>query len=456
MTVIICLAIGWLCFIIYNRKKGYSFRDLLTFSWKGILGAKVVLLTLALVGVLTGLWRSAGTIAYIVTVSISLVQPNILLLCIFLLNALVSFLIGTSFGTAATMGVICMILANAAGFSPVLSGGAVLSGIFFGDRCSPVSSSAVLVASVTKTDLYDNLKNMFLSARVPFTLTCIIYLVMGFLTGKSGSDAVAALPDFSVEFHLVPATLLPAIIVLVLALFRVNVRTAILISCVAAAFVCLFVQGQSLAFLGKTILFGFTPGHEELVKLIGGGGLLSMKRVLCIVGISSTYSGMIKNTDMADQLSHLANQMHERFSRIGCMTIVSIISSMIGCNQTLAIMLTEQFCESLYVGGDSASEVQHSNQNQGSTLNNTHNSNNNPRYDICEDNSRSISDVEDNARAVFANDIEDTVVVISPMIPWCIAGAVPIAAIGAPATCLFAACYLYLIPVCRYFDQRKY
>lgn len=89
------------------------------------------------------------------------------------------FLIGTSFGTSATMGVICMILANASGTSHILSGGAIMSGIFFGDRCSPLSSSAMLVASVTDTDLYDNIKNMFHSAAVPFAVTCLLYLVLG-------------------------------------------------------------------------------------------------------------------------------------------------------------------------------------------------------------------------------------------------------------------------------------
>ena len=47
----------------------------------------------------------------------------------------------------------------------------------------------------------------------------------------------------------------------------------------------------------------------------------------------------------------------------------------------------------------------------------------------------------------FALDLENTIVVIAPMIPWSIAGAVPLAAIGAPALSIGAAFYLYLLPV---------
>lgn len=65
-----------------------------------------------------------------------------------------------------------------------------------------------------------------------------------------------------------------------------------------------------------------------------------MKKVLCIVGISSTYSGLIKNTDLSDLLSSFAGRMNARINRIGCTVIVSFLASMIGCNQTLAIMLT--------------------------------------------------------------------------------------------------------------------
>lgn len=416
MTIVICLAIGWVFFILYNLKKGYHFKELLRFSGSGIYNARIVLLTLALVGILTGLWRSAGTISYIVTYSIRLVQPSILLLCIFLLNALVSFLIGTSFGTSATMGVICMILANASGISPVLSGGAVMSGIFFGDRCSPLSSSAVLVASVTETNLYDNLRNMFLSARIPFTLSCIIYLVLGFVTGKSSGE-VSGLPDFSVEFELVFWTLLPALMVLVLSLFKVQVRTSIIISCIFAAMICLFVQHQSLGFLIHTTFFGFEPEHQELAKLISGGGLFSMKKVLCIVGISSTYSGLIKNTDMSELISSLAERLNAHFSQIGCTIILSFLTAMVGCNQTLAIMLTNQFCEHLYLNDQ-------------------------------------MSDEENaKARSLLALDLEDTVVMISALVPWCIAGAVPIATIGAPGICLIAGVYLYLIPIYRYIHR---
>ncbi len=93
-------------------------------------------------------------ISFLVYQAGQFIRPNAFLLLTFLLNCMLSVLIGTSFGTAATMGVICMSIGNVMGCSPVLLSGAVLSGIYFGDRCSPLSTSALVVATITKTNLF--------------------------------------------------------------------------------------------------------------------------------------------------------------------------------------------------------------------------------------------------------------------------------------------------------------
>ena len=40
-------------------------------------------------------------------------------------------------------------------------------------------------------------------------------------------------------------------------------------------------------------------------------------------------------------------------------------------------------------------------------------------------------------------------VVVAPLVPWSIAGGVPLASIAAPTASIFFACYLYLLPLWR-------
>ena len=178
MIITILLA-GLLLILAVGIRCGFALDDLIRMAVNGIKKAVNILIVLAIVGIMTAMWRADGTIAYIVSSAAGLFKPSILIVTIFLMNCLVSFMTGTSFGTAATMGVISMTIAGTAGVNPVISGGAVISGCFFGDRCSPLSSSAILVASVTETNLFDNIRNMLRTAAVPFVLTCLIYGAIG-------------------------------------------------------------------------------------------------------------------------------------------------------------------------------------------------------------------------------------------------------------------------------------
>lgn len=71
-----------------------------------------------LIGALTASWRASGTIAYLVSYASEIISPSWSLLGTFILNAALSSLIGTSFGTAATMGVVTMSLCVGMGVSP--------------------------------------------------------------------------------------------------------------------------------------------------------------------------------------------------------------------------------------------------------------------------------------------------------------------------------------------------
>lgn len=115
LPILYALIVGYLIFSVYARLRQYSVPAILKMSAAGIRTAKNVLMTFVLIGMLTALWRAAGTIPTIVCHAADYIRPSVFLLMSFLLNCLVSFLTGTAFGTAATMGVICMTMARTMG-----------------------------------------------------------------------------------------------------------------------------------------------------------------------------------------------------------------------------------------------------------------------------------------------------------------------------------------------------
>lgn len=407
VSILYALAFGLFLFLIYGRHRGFSWRELIRMALEGIGAVKNILITFLLIGILTAFWRASGTIAVIVCYASGLIRPSVFLLMTFLLNSAVSVLTGTAFGTAATMGVICAAMGSSMGVGPVWTGGAVLSGAYFGDRCSPVSTSALLIAALTETDIYHNLRRMLRSALVPFLLTCAAYLAIGTRAAGTG-QAKDPVGVFSREFTLHWLALLPAVVILALSACRVNVKLSMASSIASAIPLCLLLQHVPAAALLKAAVLGYTPRNAEVAAIVSGGGIISMCRVAGIVCISSSYSCLFQKTGLLNGAKRRIASLEQKTTSFIATLVTAVTAGMIACNQTLTILLTHQL-----------------------------------RLDASAEAGR------------LALDLEDSAVVVAPLIPWSIACNVPLSAVGAPLSAIVAAFFLYLLPVWRGLTSRR-
>ncbi len=399
ISIVPALAGGVLIFLIHGRLTGHAWLPMLRKGFATMRAASIVVVTFVLIGLLTTLWRAAGTVPFIVANTTTLIRPHVVILLAFLLNCLMSLLTGSAFASAATMGVITMTLGTSMQVSPLLLGGAILSGVYFGDRCSPVSTSAQLVKTLTHTNIFDNIRLMLRTAAIPFALTCVIYAALALCTRPSnGSMDVSAL--FAAAFNLHWVSVLPAVVLVVLAIARVDVRITMGASICAALPICLLTQHMDWLSLGRALIFGYHCTDAQVAPLIDGGGVVSMIKVMLIVCISSSYSGIFQETGLLNGAHQAIRRIAERVGRFGATLITSIVTSCVACNQTLSIMLTDQLCRNI-----EQDEQRH------------------------------------------AINLEDTAVVVAPLVPWSIAGAVPLASVGAPTASLLLACFLYLLPL---------
>ena len=403
-SLILALLAGFLLFFSYGVKTGHPFSEMARLAVSGVKTAKNVIVTLILVGMLTAAWRVSGTIPYIVYHASQWCDGSAVLLASFLLCALVSALTGTSFGTAATIGVICMTIANSMNIPPMYSGGAIMAGAYFGDRCSPMSTSALLVAAITKTDIFTNCRLMVKTAMIPFVLTCAVYAAMGLLfqDGSAHHDAAGL---FRQAFTLSWITLIPAALVIILSARHVDVKL-IMIARPAAAIAVGTQQMNPLEVL-RVCLLGFHPANPALARLASGGGAVSMTDVVAIICISSSYAGMFSGTGFLRGIQGHMAALSRRATPFGAVIATSVATSMVSCNQTLATMLTHQLCQS----------------------------------------------VEPDPQRLAIH-LENTVIVISALVPWSIACSAFLAIIDAPLASVPLACYLYFIPLWNFLTSR--
>ena len=401
-SVIYALIVGYIIFITYGFMKGHNLIVLIKKSFEGVLTVKNILLVFVLIGMITALWRASGTIAFIVYMGSKLISPSILILLTFLLCSILSVLIGTSLGTAATMGVICASIGKTMGINPYYVGGAVLSGIYFGDRCSPMSTSALLIAELTKTNLYTNIKLMIKTSIIPFVMTCLFYLFLGFNSTVS-NISVNVTEIFKQNYNLNIIVIIPAILIIILSILKINVKKTMLVSIVISFIIAMFIQRDSIVALIKYCIFGYHHPNERLNLMMKGGGILSMVNVSLIVGISSSYSGIFKETKMLVSLKKYLKEFSKRTSNYFVIFISAIVSGAIACNQSLGTILTNELCGEL---------------------------------------------VEKQKMAIT---MENTVILLVGLIPWNIAMDVPLKAIDVGFVSGFFAFYLYLLPLWNLF-----
>ena len=126
-----------------------------------------------------------------------------------------------------------------------------MSGIYFGDRCSPASSSMILTAAVTYTDARENMYKLLRTDGFPpesalsYTLSCLSqpHCQRGSSHLRSNKKS-----DFNISFWLV----VPALLMLVLPLLKVDVKIAMGLSIISSGIACISLQEHPFR-----SLFGF-------------------------------------------------------------------------------------------------------------------------------------------------------------------------------------------------------
>lgn len=411
-SMVIALFIGLVAFLTVGKMRGYSIKSMTKMSIDANKNSLVVIKVMLIIGMLTAVWRVSGTITIFVYYGMKVIMPPIFLLVTFLLCCLLSYAIGTSFGVCGTVGIIFMALARSGGVDPLVTAGVVMSGVYFGDRCSPVSSSANMVAGVTNTQIYDNVKIMIKTGAIPFVVSLAIYIALSVINPITSVDQTM-IETFENEFNLSIWSFLPAVIVIGLPLLKIGVVKAMTASIVSAIIVAWLVQGVDLVSVIKICIFGYESSSSGLGAILNGGGLVSMLEIVVILIISSSYSGIFSGTKMLDSLQEKLSAACSRVGRFAIMILMSIAMSSIFCNQTIGTLMCADLMRKPYIDGGG-----------------------------------------DNTE--LAIDLENSVILIACFIPWSIGCSVPLLMLGVDFKALPFAVFMYLVPICYLFTKKKW
>lgn len=178
-------------------RRGFPLSAVLEMAREGVGKAMVPIWMLALIGALMGLWRLNGTAATIAVYGSPLVSARHFALGAFLLCAVVSMAMGTANGAASIIGLPLMMVAQAHRLPPGFIAGAVVSGIYLGDRSSLVSSVLHMVSRLTGSEPRAVFRRLAATLVPAVALSALLYWLGGpgpADSGRGGASLSASAP----------------------------------------------------------------------------------------------------------------------------------------------------------------------------------------------------------------------------------------------------------------------
>ena len=263
---------------------------------------------LVLIGTLIGVWILAGTVPAMVYYGLKLISPRLFLSSAMLVCAVISMVLG-SWGTAGTVGLAFMGMAQTMGIPLPLAAGAVISGSYVGDKLSPLADTTNLAAAVAKVDVMESIRNIFRVAAPMFLLCLLLYGVLGWQYG--GQDAAASSGQIQEVgstlcsiFRMTPLNFLPLLILLICMLIRVPAIPSLLVGILSGAVYGIAAQHADVALILRCALSGYVSHSDSdmVDQLLSVGGAWSMLYTISIVLLAMSFGGIMEQTGQMDTL----------------------------------------------------------------------------------------------------------------------------------------------------------
>src|SRR5512139_2117992 len=345
---------------VVAHKNGHSWERLGEEIVKGISLAMSAIMILLMVGALIGVWNMSGTIATMVYYGVKYIDPAWFYFAAALLTGIVGIVTGSSWSTAATLGVAFIGMASAIGANTAITAGAVISGGYFGDLMTPLSETTILTPQIVGSNVYTHIKNLSKSTIPSYIIALVIFFLIGrnVEVSAAGMDTQAVLDALSSTYNITLWNILPVLVLLALGIRKYPAFLSILIGALVGAIVAVIFQPQIItAFANDPSLsypmaalksvwlamgngFTLSSPYEEINALFSGGGMDSMLTTVWLILGAMSFGAMM---DYGGFNNRLISPVIGRIRSVGG-TIATVMLTALGLNivagdQYIAIVL---------------------------------------------------------------------------------------------------------------------
>ena len=251
-------------------KYGSSWKTILNGASQSISSTTPSLIILLLIGALAGTWLLSGIVPAMIYYGLQILNPKIFLFATAVITAIVSLATGSSWSTIATIGIALLGIGQALGLPVGITGGAIISGAYFGDKMSPLSDTTNLAPAMAGTDLFTHIRYMMYTTIPSFTITLIIFLVIGFsYTASEAQDINVLLSAISNSFNISVWLFLVPVLVIVLIIKKTPAIPALLAGTILGGIFAVIFQPEVVMSITNAETLNFSSAYMAVINAMG-------------------------------------------------------------------------------------------------------------------------------------------------------------------------------------------
>lgn len=284
-------------FIAIGRKIPYS--ELQQSMVSSVNSFVTPILMLTLIGALVASWIIGGTVPTLIYIGMKIIDVRFFLIITFAMCSLMSMLIGTSWGVMSTLGVAFIGISNGLGIDPAYTVSAIVSGAFFGDKLSPLSSSLVLATELTGVESTRGIKAALPSNLPAFVISIVLYIYLGLMHTPQGeshqAEAEVLMNALAGEFNLGILPLIAPVLLIFFMVIKIPTIPTFVLGIIVGVIESVFVQGRNMTEVAEGLMTGYNMAENPMVnELLHYGGVNSMASTLILLIIAACFGGIIK------------------------------------------------------------------------------------------------------------------------------------------------------------------
>jgi len=354
LTVHIPLILATAVAAIVGMSYGHSWKNILDGMVHGITLALSAILILMVVGTLIGTWIQGGIVPAMIYYGMKVLSPGIFLPATLIICSIIALGTGSSWSTAATVGVALIGVGRGLGIPDPMVAGAIISGAYFGDKMSPLSDTTNLAPAVAGTDLFSHIRHMIYTTGPSYIIAFILFALLGlkFRGGQMDTANVELITStLETNFNLSLLMLVPPLLVIVMVIKKIPALPALLGGSIIGAAFALFFQSCHPAEVIKAAYDGFVSqtGVASVDELLSKGGLLNMMGTVALIMCALSFGGILEKTGILETIAYNLLKIAKTRGSLVTTTIFSCIGmNLIAADQYLAIVIPGRMYKKAY------------------------------------------------------------------------------------------------------------